>query len=239
MKKVTENNGKGNSRNANTIYSPEKVAEILEVKVSFVKRLLREGTLRGFKMGKFWRIPEDALNGYINGCQDMNNGKRTVGVDTKAKIRFHASIRSQDSLPKSVKGAADLVSTLKDELETQSGMKKLATIARLKSAISLREELTLKYSELSERQNKLAERAYKDLVGLVDSDADAIEGTLMQGVKKHQSNTMVSQLSEEALAEIKEEMAKEGLLTYQVAAGGNDDDDDDDNNGPAPAVQDF
>jgi len=43
------------------IYSPEKVAEILDVKKAFVMRLLRSGELKGSKMGKFWRVTESAL----------------------------------------------------------------------------------------------------------------------------------------------------------------------------------
>ena len=94
MSSEINTNANGNSR----IYGPEKAAEILEVKVSFVKRLLREGILKGFKMDKFWRTTEDALNGYITVCRDKSNGKKTVDVGTRNKIRFHASIRSQESL---------------------------------------------------------------------------------------------------------------------------------------------
>lgn len=47
------------------LYTPEEVAEILAVKESTVRHWMRNGTMPGIKIGKFWRIPEDALRQYL------------------------------------------------------------------------------------------------------------------------------------------------------------------------------
>ena len=48
-----------------TLYTPEQVAEMLAVKESTVRHWMRSGKMPGIKIGKFWRIPEDALREYL------------------------------------------------------------------------------------------------------------------------------------------------------------------------------
>ena len=43
------------------VYTPTEVAEILKVKASTVRRWLREGSLRGIRISRVWRIKKDAL----------------------------------------------------------------------------------------------------------------------------------------------------------------------------------
>ncbi|MFN3746473.1 MAG: helix-turn-helix domain-containing protein [Hyphomicrobiaceae bacterium] len=45
--------------------SPEEVATYLAVSVVGVYRRLREGRLRGHKVGGQWRIPDDAVREYL------------------------------------------------------------------------------------------------------------------------------------------------------------------------------
>ena len=47
------------------LYTPTEVAEILTVKESTVRRWMRNGAMPGIKIGKFWRIPEEALEAYL------------------------------------------------------------------------------------------------------------------------------------------------------------------------------
>ncbi len=47
------------------LYTPEEVAEILSVKESTVRHWMRAGIMPGIKIGKFWRIPEEALTKYL------------------------------------------------------------------------------------------------------------------------------------------------------------------------------
>jgi excisionase family DNA binding protein len=48
-----------------TLKSPDEVAAYLAVSVLRVYRLLREGRLRGHKVGGQWRIPDDAVREYL------------------------------------------------------------------------------------------------------------------------------------------------------------------------------
>jgi len=47
------------------LYTPEEVAEMLTVKESTVRHWMRSGAMPGIKIGKFWRIPEEALEKYL------------------------------------------------------------------------------------------------------------------------------------------------------------------------------
>lgn len=47
------------------LYTPEEVGEMLSVKESTVRNWMRNGTMPGIKIGKFWRVPEEALESYL------------------------------------------------------------------------------------------------------------------------------------------------------------------------------
>jgi len=47
------------------ILTPEQAAEKLKVSIITVRRLLKNGTLNGFKVGRQWRIDETDLKSYI------------------------------------------------------------------------------------------------------------------------------------------------------------------------------
>ncbi len=44
-----------------TLYTVEEAAEILKVSVRTMGNWLRNGKVRGIKLGRSWRIPESAL----------------------------------------------------------------------------------------------------------------------------------------------------------------------------------
>lgn len=46
-------------------YTPEHVARMLRVKVATVHRWLREGTLKGVRIGRLWRITHSQLEDFI------------------------------------------------------------------------------------------------------------------------------------------------------------------------------
>jgi excisionase family DNA binding protein len=50
-------------------YTIEEVAAILKVHPRTINRLLERGELRGVKVGRLWRIPEEALTAYLRGEQ--------------------------------------------------------------------------------------------------------------------------------------------------------------------------
>ena len=53
--------------------TPYEVADELCVSLTTVYNLLREKKLPGFKVGKVWRIPKDALERVIYGWEDIKN----------------------------------------------------------------------------------------------------------------------------------------------------------------------
>ena len=51
--------------NYDDILTVAEVMELLYVGKNTVYRLLQDGELRGFRIGKVWRIPKDCLEQYI------------------------------------------------------------------------------------------------------------------------------------------------------------------------------
>ena len=47
------------------IYTVEEVADLLKIKPTTVRAMLRDSELNGFKAGKAWRVTEDDLKKYI------------------------------------------------------------------------------------------------------------------------------------------------------------------------------
>jgi excisionase family DNA binding protein len=49
------------------LYTPEEAADALRVKVRSVMEWLRQGKLKGVKLGRLWRIKESDLKAFIDG----------------------------------------------------------------------------------------------------------------------------------------------------------------------------
>ena len=47
------------------VYTPAEVADILSITEYTVIKWLREGKLKGIKIGRLWRITEDGLNKFL------------------------------------------------------------------------------------------------------------------------------------------------------------------------------
>jgi excisionase family DNA binding protein len=165
------------------VYSPEEVAELMSVKKAYVLRMLREGHLKGFKMGKFWRVSGEQLHEFISAMSENGNGKRRMKPEAKEKIRFHTCLRSQDSLPKTLEELDVVISDLKDNLKHQSGHRRVATIARLQVAVQQREERKEKIGSMDETLNAIGSRAYPDLMKLADLDGENLESVFVQNAK--------------------------------------------------------
>jgi len=163
IKKVTE------------IYSANKVAEMLEVKEAFVKRLLRERQLEGFKLGKFWRVTQESLDDYCAKCGKNGNGRHAASDQVRNKIKFHASLRSADFLPGTVERLNQEISDLKRDLQSETGHRKVAMIEKLRIAVTLREKIQKKLEGLDTELKDLGSKAYPDVAALVDTSPDALE----------------------------------------------------------------
>lgn len=200
----TKENEKGNI----VVYSPTKVAEILEVKETFVKRLLRGGKLKGFKMGKFWRVTEADLNAYYVSCSENGNGTSRVSDDTRNKIRFHVALRSQDTTLKKVGSMEQDIEKIKGEVRAQDGYKKLASIIKLKSNVVTREEKQRKLDTMDDYLGDLVSKTYPDVMNLTNEDPDVLEELFKEGAKEPQK-PMVEYLDKPALEEMGEDKARE------------------------------
>lgn len=51
------------------VYTIEEVAEVLKVNPRTVNRLLERGELVGFKVGRLWRVSQEALEAYTRGAR--------------------------------------------------------------------------------------------------------------------------------------------------------------------------
>lgn len=60
------------------IYSAEQVAEMLQVTRRTLYTYLSEGKLKGVKIGKYWRITDDALKEFLQtGCDPISRHNDT------------------------------------------------------------------------------------------------------------------------------------------------------------------
>jgi len=162
------------------IYSPKKVAEVLEVKESFVKRQLREGTLKGVRIGKFWRVPEESLGAYLKAIGGNGNGKAKMTGQTKNKIKFHACLKSQDSAPKTIQNLSKEIEEVKEKLRDEKGPRRIPLVAKL---FELTKEVSGKRRSIDaiDAQIKdLAFMAYPDAAGLANEDVEALETLLKE-----------------------------------------------------------
>lgn len=204
------------------ILSPAKVAEILEVKESFVKRLLREGTLKGFKMGKFWRITEVALNAYYANCSKNGNGTSRVSEDTRNKIRFHVALRSQDTTLNKVESMEQDIEKIKRDVRAQDGYKKVASIVKLKSNVVTRQEKRQKLDTMDDYLGDLVSKTYPDLRDLTDMDPDTLEELFIEAAKEPK-RSMLEYLDKRALedmgkSKVEEPQEEENLEVMEVGA---------------------
>lgn len=56
------------------ILDPQDLRKILRVGRAAVYKLLAEGTIPSFKIGRTYRIPKTALTAYLNKCTDAQKG---------------------------------------------------------------------------------------------------------------------------------------------------------------------
>ena len=165
------------------ILKPNDVAEELGVKVGSVMRLLRAGTLKGFKVGgKSWRTTKAALDEYTNTSIENGNGKgRKMSDVTKNRIRYHAKLKSKESTPKAIQMMTDRILKIKQDLAALNDSdKKVPVVAKYKSTISAKVANMEKMGAITEELGELADQAYPGIRDLVDEDPDALEEIFTQ-----------------------------------------------------------
>ena len=165
------------------IYSPKKVAEVLEVKESFVKRQLRAGTLKGVRIGKFWRVPEENLGAYLTIIGENGNGKAKMSGQTKIKIKFHACLKSQDSAPKTIQNLLEEIKEVKEKLREEKGPRRIPLIAKLFELTKQVSGKRRSIDSIDTQIQDLAFKAYPDAASLVNEDVDVIETLLKEAAE--------------------------------------------------------
>jgi excisionase family DNA binding protein len=188
----------------NDIYSPKTVAELLEVKESFVKRLLRDGEIKGFKLGKFWRMPQESLDDYCASCGNNGNGNHRASEDMRNKIKFHANLRSGVALPNSFERLTSEISRLKEDLRAEKGHKKVALIAKMQMAVTLREQTRRRIEGLDNELTDLGAKAYPDVADLVDTNPDTLE-EIFTGAANEPKKSLLDYLDKKVIEELKGE----------------------------------
>src|SRR5436309_2618494 len=78
-----------------TVHTAEEVAELLKVSVRTVYRAIEAGKIRAFRIGKSWRISQEALDAFIKGdhmTSKTYNGKvlaLTLAGDSLGLVTAH------------------------------------------------------------------------------------------------------------------------------------------------------
>ena len=157
------------------IFTPEQVSEMLDLKNSYVKRLLRDGELKGFKINKFWRIRKDSLDAFIDDMNRKDQGKAGLSKDTINRIKFHASLKSKATTPYSIEKLTENITRLKAEIQTQDRFGRIPKIDKLKTNVTEREEKRQKLEDLPDLLDALSDQAYPGVKELVDEDPDSLE----------------------------------------------------------------
>lgn len=179
---------KKSGNESTTIYSPKEVAKMFGVKTSYIKRLLRNGTLKGFRIGKFWRIKKESLDAFIAGFEQDSQGKAGLSQDTIDRIRYHAGLKSRDTTPNSIEKLNENIGRLKAEIQTQDRFGKIPKIAKLKSTVLLREGKRTKMESLPVYLEDLSDKAYPGVKEMVNEAPDALEAKFSQEAQKSEDS---------------------------------------------------
>ena len=158
------------------VYSPEEVAKMYGLKVKYVKDMLRSGELPGFKIGKFWRITQASLDSFVATLIKKGNGKGHLDENVLNIIKYHANLRSKDSLPKNITKMEENILKIKGELQEQEDSdRKVPAVAKLKATVVAEEANKKKMEAMPGLLADLADNAYPGMKDLVDEDPDTLE----------------------------------------------------------------
>lgn len=169
------------------LITTKEAANRLGVKDAYIKRMCREGKLKGFKVGKFWRVTDAAIADLIDNLQNGNGGNGGNGgfsQDAKDRIRFHANLRSQERAPESIDRLNQNIEELKAAMKTEDSLKRLALAAKLRELVLERETKRNRLDHMPEFLDELADSAYPGMKDLVDEDPDTLEAYFASEVQQ-------------------------------------------------------
>ncbi len=64
------------TKNPYYILSPEEAMEELQIGRNAIYKLLESGDLKGFRVGRNWKIPQKSIDGYID--EQIKNNRKDV-----------------------------------------------------------------------------------------------------------------------------------------------------------------
>jgi len=164
----------------------EKSAQYTPFSEAFIKRKMRNGEIRAFKVGKTWITTKAYLDEFI--ANGKGNGKGQMEEKTKDRIRYQASLRSRESIHKNFKEMEENILKIKKDLETEDKFKKIALTERLRTAVGVREDTKMKEANMPAYLNNLANKAYSDVADLVNHDPDTLEQMFIDEANGTQEN---------------------------------------------------
>lgn len=74
MVTVTEIAERDRSFDMEEVFTPEEAAERLKLNPETIRRYLRDGTIKGYQVGRVWRIPESALAQWLETTSNRRPG---------------------------------------------------------------------------------------------------------------------------------------------------------------------
>ncbi len=70
----------------NKYHNVEEVAELIQIHPKTVRRYIREGKLQATKVGKAWRIPDDALHSFVEEEENSQKTKKRKRITVSTVI---------------------------------------------------------------------------------------------------------------------------------------------------------
>ena len=167
--------GNGTNNGNGKLLTPSEAAARISVDGKYVKRMLREGKIKGIKVGKFWRITEAALVEFITNLEKANSGNGGLSQNAKDKLTYTAILRSREVTPHSIEKLNQEISDLKAALQIEDQLKKVALTSKLHDRVVERETKRMRLDEIPQMLNTLADSAYPGMRELIDEDPEALE----------------------------------------------------------------
>jgi len=83
MDAVTTDIGRARTSGVEEIFTPEEAAARLKIHPQTLRKFLREGAIRGYYVGRVWRIPESALMEWLETYSNQKDKKAPAKTKRK------------------------------------------------------------------------------------------------------------------------------------------------------------
>jgi len=153
----------------------EEAADRLGVKENYIKRMCREQKIEAFKVGKFWRMTEPSLGGFVNELEKSNEKKSSLSPDIHNKLRYHSMIRIMETAPESINRLNNIIEEVKETFQKEDKIKRIVLASKLKNLVFDRETKKQMAQEIPDVLDEMAEVAYPGMKEFIDENPDDLE----------------------------------------------------------------